>query len=104
MAGGLNHSVPGGMVCGEDPAQNDLTITRGSAHTLAAHTADNTVQYSRTCHAARHDVNDPSLRALGPPFARTTGVAHIMACCSIPHANCFGKRHRAPLAAASARG
>jgi hypothetical protein len=36
-----------------------VMIARGSAHTSAAHTADNSKPYSRTCHAARHDVNDP---------------------------------------------
>jgi len=36
-----------------------VMIARGSAHTSAAHTADNREPHSRTCHAARHDVNDP---------------------------------------------
>jgi hypothetical protein len=41
------------------PAQLAVMIVRGSRHTPAAHTADNSKPYSRTCHAARHDVNDP---------------------------------------------
>jgi len=36
-----------------------VMIARGSAHTPATHTIDNRKPYSRTCHAARHDVNDP---------------------------------------------
>jgi hypothetical protein len=39
-------------------------------------------------------VNDPIITSLGPPSARSTGVAHIMACCSFPHAICFGGRQK----------
>ena len=37
-----------------------VMIARGSVRTPAAHTADNSMRYSLTCHAARHDVNDPT--------------------------------------------
>jgi hypothetical protein len=36
-----------------------VMIARGSVQTSAAHTAANSKPYSHTCHAARHDVNDP---------------------------------------------
>ena len=29
---------------------------------------------------ARHDVNDPPFKAVGPPSAVGTGVVHVMAC------------------------
>lgn len=76
----LNCVMVGGVTQGQVRCQIVVMITRRSPPTSAAHTAANTTHFSRSYHAARHDVNDPIITSLGPPSARSTGVAHIMAC------------------------
>lgn len=88
--------MAGGLVDGREPARNAIAITRASAHTPAAHTADNTVQYSRTFHAARHDVNDPPYGRWGHPTLVALGSLTSWRAVSFPNSICFDGRHRAP--------
>jgi hypothetical protein len=83
--------------------QNVVTIAGGSAHTPAAHTADNTVQYSRTFHAARHDVNDPPYERWGHPPLVHRGRSHhgVLFLSPTPSASTGGIERR-PLAVVSA--
>jgi hypothetical protein len=55
MAGDAIQGQVRALIGGQIFLQIMVMIARGSAYTTAAHPTDN----SRTCHAARHDVNDP---------------------------------------------
>ena len=59
MAGDAIQGHVRGLIGGQIFPQIMVMIARGSAHTPAAHPTANRKPYSRTCHAARHDVNDP---------------------------------------------
>jgi hypothetical protein len=58
-AGDAIHGHVRALIGDQISVQIMVMIPRGSAHTPAAHTADHSKPYSRTCPAARHDVNDP---------------------------------------------
>ncbi|MBY0493270.1 MAG: hypothetical protein K2Y23_03550 [Cyanobacteria bacterium] len=59
MAGDAIHGPRSRRIADQISVQIPVMIACGSAHTPAAHPTDNNKPYSRTCHAARHDVNDP---------------------------------------------
>jgi hypothetical protein len=59
MAGDAIQGHVRALICGQIFLQIMVMIARGSAHTPVAHPPDNSKPYSCTCHAARHDVNDP---------------------------------------------
>jgi len=59
MAGGAIQGQVRALIGGQIFPQVMVMIARGSALIPAAHPTDNSKPYSYTCHAARHDVNDP---------------------------------------------
>src|SRR5688572_13809909 len=73
-----------------------VTTMRRTAHTSTAHTAANTADSSRTCHAARHDVNDPPYERWGHPPLVPPGSLTSWRAVSFPNSICFAGRHRAP--------
>jgi len=102
MAGDAIHCHVRGLMGDQIFLQIMVTIARGSAHTPAAHTIDNSKPYSRTCHAARHDVNDPSRRAPGATLGSSDRGRSHHGVLFHSHANGFGGRHRAPPASCGA--
>src|SRR5687768_14404040 len=92
-----------GLADGQERAQNAITIARGSTQTSAAHTAINTAQYSHTCHAARHDVNDPPYERWGhPPLVPPGSLTSWRAVPSPTPSGSTGGKERRPLAPVSA--